>query len=531
MLVWLIALSCLSQQPDAANASSLKIDPPKLELGELPSDKKVVTNITLTNTGTANIRMMSLDGPAKVMLARVLDADGNQLLGFDGKGSWNRILLPGKSVTLEVTVVPSAIKGRGLKTRLTVYTDEAKAPKVPILVTATMKEQAAPAAPEQLAMPTGKLHMDRERIDFGTLISGDDAHITVILTNVGSSDLEIKSVTSSCGCTVPKLVTQTETVLASELEHGRTVTLAPHATAGLEARLISKGLFGEVLKTLTIWTNDRAQPTSVLEVAAKLEKGYVLQPGGLIFGEVKHGAAPRTSVTLDAQTLSSLPIRLSGEPSANATPAPAAGSDPPAGGTPPAAPAGSTPPTPAPHAPPPFAITEVVPPNPSLTVTVSKVEGEKAIYRIEATLTADAPASALKAPVILKTNHPLVPEIMIPVVGQMSESILFDAGNGQGDRLDFGLVKEGEGAERDITIDSMDPGTTYSISSIEVESRNAAFVKQELITVEPGRKYRLRVSVAPNMPKGYFTGTLTLKSSLAKLPKKEIKILGFVAEK
>lgn len=45
---------------------------------------------------------------------------------------------------------------------------------------------------------------EEKAFDYGTIQKGADGHHTFVFTNTGTAPLEIQSVKSSCGCTVPK---------------------------------------------------------------------------------------------------------------------------------------------------------------------------------------------------------------------------------------------------------------------------------------------------------------------------------------
>ena len=88
---------------------------------------------------------------------------------------------------------------------------------------------------------------------FGSVKPGQPLTYTFKIKNNGQADLEIKSVSPSCGCTTSKF----DKVIAPGKEGG--ITLAVEKTEGYK---------GEVVKTATVVTNDPDQQQFVLTLRA-----------------------------------------------------------------------------------------------------------------------------------------------------------------------------------------------------------------------------------------------------------------------
>ena len=88
---------------------------------------------------------------------------------------------------------------------------------------------------------------------FGSVKPGTPLTFTFKIKNQGQSDLEIKSVSPSCGCTTSNF----DKVVAPGKEGG--ITLAVEKTEGYK---------GEVVKTATVITNDPDQQQFVLTLRA-----------------------------------------------------------------------------------------------------------------------------------------------------------------------------------------------------------------------------------------------------------------------
>lgn len=99
------------------------------------------------------------------------------------------------------------------------------------------------------------LRIKQKIIDLGVLKEGEVAHINFEIENLSSVTYKIYSVTSSCGCTVPKYPKQ----------------LGPKQKAIISATFDSKGFRGIVKKELVLVANDKKKYYK-MEFLAKIQK-------------------------------------------------------------------------------------------------------------------------------------------------------------------------------------------------------------------------------------------------------------------
>jgi hypothetical protein len=130
-----------------------------------------------------------------------------------------------------------------------------------------------------------KLFAAKRTIDLGEMMQGDKASITWVLENQGNADLIINRVRSSCGCTVVKI---------KEEDY----TIPPGGSLNLKAEFDSKGRRGEQSKSVTVFTNDPAEPELKLSFTARIKQLYDMKPGsGVLFlGTVQRGTQARKTV-------------------------------------------------------------------------------------------------------------------------------------------------------------------------------------------------------------------------------------------
>ena len=89
------------------------------------------------------------------------------------------------------------------------------------------------------------LKVKEKKIDFGDIESGKVVSIVYEFENAGDTDLEIKNINTSCGCTYSTL----EKKIYKPGEKGK-----------LPVKFFSKGYRGKVIKTVTISSNDKVNP-------------------------------------------------------------------------------------------------------------------------------------------------------------------------------------------------------------------------------------------------------------------------------
>ena len=121
-------------------------------------------------------------------------------------------------------------------------------------VSATIEEDFSQLTPAQLASaPVAQFNV--LDYDFGDMKEGDKKDYTFNLTNAGKSDLQIRNVRSSCGCTA---VAPSKKVVA------------PGETVPIKVTFDSRGKRGRQSKSITVITNDPKNPTSTLRISCNI---------------------------------------------------------------------------------------------------------------------------------------------------------------------------------------------------------------------------------------------------------------------
>lgn len=117
--------------------------------------------------------------------------------------------------------------------------------------------------------PQPKLQVNQRTIDLGTILDGERPLVTWTLKNVGTADLIIEKTRASCGCTVVKLEEDEKVI-------------PPGGTLDLKAEFNSEGRRGVQNKSITVHSNDPAEPAMKLSFTATLKALYRIKPTKLV---------------------------------------------------------------------------------------------------------------------------------------------------------------------------------------------------------------------------------------------------------
>ena len=138
--------------------------------------------------------------------------------------------------------------------RIYLSLDGSKDYKSSIGVSATIEEDFSKLTAEQLANAPVANFIEKT-YDFGDMNQGDKKEYTFTLKNDGKSDLIIRNVRTSCGCTA---VAPSKKVIAAG------------ESAPIKVAFDSRGKRGRQSKSITVITNDPKTPTTILRISSNI---------------------------------------------------------------------------------------------------------------------------------------------------------------------------------------------------------------------------------------------------------------------
>jgi hypothetical protein len=164
---------------------------------------------------------------------------------------------------------------------------------------------AALDVPPLFAQETGpSMAFDSIVADLGKAPDGEPLHHVFNFTNKGDSTLEIREIQTSCGCMSTLLTAKTIAPGQSGQLDVRIVTADVTASSRSLSRTVS------IIKTVTVTTNDRKQPSVILVLKAVIVPEIVLSEPGIYFGIHPRGEEITREVLVEITP--DKPIRLVG---------------------------------------------------------------------------------------------------------------------------------------------------------------------------------------------------------------------------
>jgi hypothetical protein len=298
----------------------------------------------------------------------------------------------------------------------------------------------------------------------GAVPKGEKIVHDFVIKNEGDADLQITNVQPACGCTVADF----------------DKVIKPGATGKVHVIIDSSTFSGPISKGISVFTNDPDHPQIELTVHAKIEPYITVKPGFARYITVQ-GEAQEGSI---AQTLW--------------------------------APDGTS-----------WDITGVDSPLPYLTVTYREAKPEERLpdvkgkqWKVEMKLSNSAKVGPLSDYVTVHTNHPKQKIVQIPVSGFVRPVIAVTP-----PVADFGQIKLTEPLKKALSVRNF---ATEPIKVTSIDPNLPKGIQTQLESLEEGRIYQVRVILSPELPKGPFTGKLTLHTDSPKVPTIEVEFKGIV---
>ncbi|GJM60236.1 MULTISPECIES: DUF1573 domain-containing protein [Persicobacter] len=218
---------------------ALRIKYRSFNMGKLTNQKEVTKTFDMMNDSEKTLTLKGATSPDHIEVS------------FS-----KNILAPQEKGKISITYDPAAKDDLGfLSDQVTITTDEAGADaKKSLRVVATVEEYFPPMTSSELAQAP-KLNISGATYDFGTVNEGQKVEHDFVIRNNGKQPLNIRKTKANCGCTVPELPK---------------MTLAPGEQSVIKVVFNSKGRKGNQYKTVTIFSNDPANPTQVVTLKGKV---------------------------------------------------------------------------------------------------------------------------------------------------------------------------------------------------------------------------------------------------------------------
>ncbi len=158
---------------------------------------------------------------------------------------------PKEELKVHLTYDASKKKDWGYVTdKILVFVNNDRTPKNRIIVSANIEENFSNLTAQQLSN-AAKISITNKIFNFGEIKEGENKSYKFKVKNIGKSDLIIKKIKSSCGCTIAKL--NSKTIKAGE-------------SGVINVTFKSKGKEGKQHKMITVISNDPTKQSLILRV-------------------------------------------------------------------------------------------------------------------------------------------------------------------------------------------------------------------------------------------------------------------------
>ncbi len=163
----------------------------------------------------------------------------------------NNELKPGESTKLHVEFNTTEREGDQQK-YIYVYSNDPKKKELRLTISANV---FARESKEVLDMKLGRMKLEKNKYDFGNVEEGKYYIANVKIMNEGEGDLEIKNVTTTCGCTAALIQDK---------------VVKPGKSTLLKIELDTSGREGMFVRAVNIHTNDRFEPLQTVTIFANI---------------------------------------------------------------------------------------------------------------------------------------------------------------------------------------------------------------------------------------------------------------------
>jgi hypothetical protein len=336
---------------------------------------------------------------------------------------------------------------------------------VAMAATGALAAQAPASAPATPGKPMAKAVVAEKIFDGGDFNKGDKVTHDFVVSNEGTAPLIITDVRPACGCTVASFDKE----------------IAPGAQGKIHLVLDTLAINGAASKGAMVFTNDPNNAQIELTMRVKVTPQLVMKPGFARFNITRH----ESQKAMIAQTLYAVDGKLA-------------------------------------------AITGIDSGSPYVTATYHEATASERLpdggigkqFRIEVTLSTEAPVGPLISSLTVHTDDPLQKAIEIPVTGFVRPVIAVTPPVG-----DFGQVHLTEPLTRTIDVKSF---ATEPIHVLSADSEGQG-IQTKVKSVQDGREYVIEVTLAPPVDKGTLKGRVIIHTDSAKEPVINVDLKGTVS--
>lgn len=318
-----------------------------------------------------------------------------------------------------------------------------------VLPLSAFAQKAAPKADAAKPGPLPVIDIVEKIKDFGMVAKGERLVAVFEVRNTGQAPLQVTQVRPTCGCTVADFDRE----------------IPPGASGKVRAEVDTSSFSGPISKAVLVFSNDPVNPQVNLVVKADVRSFVEVMPRALIlFKNLMSGEPATEKVTLV---------------SADNTDFQVVGTD--AGGGP-------------------YQISYRELPE---AERIAERKGSQ--WEVVITVPASAPEGMLNHKVLVKTTHPKAAEVPISVTGAVRPVVQVIP-----TQVSLGKVRSDAPVGSNVLLVNNRQGSALEITEAKVDNQ---YFKTDIITLQPGQRFQVAVTLQVGAPKGQQKGTLSIATS------------------
>lgn len=509
-LVLTLGAGTIRSQEDDTKSGKLRTSVEALDFGRVTRGQTVTKEVELSNVGDQPLRLRKINVDTEAVRLKLSTPTRlNVPIQTKDEGKTGLVLQPGEFATLQISVDTSKLSAGESKHQCFVYSSQEGRAKTTIPFSMDVRTPEKPAAgsqPASVPFPgahpegggpaepieaMGQAELDRTEHDFGEVLRGDTPTTTFEIKNThGEQSLTLHRLKNSCSCTASRMWIGDRVIEGKDLTEGSDLgVLAPGESARVEVKVETAATAYRsadavpLRKSVSVFHSDGNNNPSTLTFSAQLLNPVTIEPVAFRFGRVRRSSGEQMTVTITPDHISDFQV-----------------------------------------------VDAVVPNEKAVVARVLPPEGDQTDYRVQVTLKPGAPVGPVTGNVIVHFEHPRVHQVMIPIYLDVSPDVTF-TGNGPAlqERLDFGILTGEEPKTVELVIENFDPEVPYVPTMVTLSAKPTAQPFQhELVEVEAGKKYILRLTASTELEARYFSGKVKIESNHPDVPEKFIDFRGWI---
>jgi len=309
-------------------------------------------------------------------------------------------------------------------------------------------EDGAPQRPPKLAFASSAQEL-------GTVEQGEPLQHRFDFRNDGGSALLIDNVKTSCDCVA--VVAQQSTV-------------APGAAGSVAVRCDTDQSHGRVQRSVTVYSNDPAQPVLTLTLGGEVAVDAVADPPSLYLGHLRRGERSENESRLFARAPEALRMERDG----------------------------------------------------SAVLDASLQPADGGAARLVVAVKPAAPLGRFSESVRIATSSRKHPTLKVEVVGFVDGDLVVSPR-----ALSFGHVTAGDAVARTLLVENRGQAPAHVIG-VSVAGPSA---RAEVETIEDGRRYEVRVVLNTSLPPGRLGGRIEIRTDHPEQPLLSVPVSGQVRKR